>query len=99
MEQSAIAIARNQANIDKAPRLCIRVIIWILPSDICQLNKNISKYWDGNAIQANKEAKRTAMCVFTIKMGFPRQQITDDQYAFSYWDNIFFFYFEHHMMR
>ena len=44
MEQSAIAIARNQANIDKAPRLCIRIIIWILPSDICQLNKNISKY-------------------------------------------------------
>ena len=49
--------------------------------------------------QVNKEAKRTAMSVFTIKMGFPRQQITDDQYAFSYWDNIFFFYFERHMMR
>ena len=36
--------------LDKAPRLSIRIVIWILPSDICQLNKNISKYWDGNAI-------------------------------------------------
>ena len=35
--------------VDKAPRLSIRIVIWILPSDtvfvsICQLNKNISKY-------------------------------------------------------
>ena len=39
----------------QGPHLSIRIVIWILPSDIsipgiCQPNKNISKYWDGNAI-------------------------------------------------
>ena len=41
----------SATSLDKASRLSIRIVIWILPSDtdtdtdsICQLNKNISKY-------------------------------------------------------
>ena len=33
------------------PRHSIRIVIWILLSvSICRHNKNISKYWDGNAV-------------------------------------------------